>query len=71
MYVCRSNLNFLNDMQPTEQLKLARIERSQRKVEIDNQIIHSYERLDNSFTIKEEEISELYTDLQLKLNIPK
>lgn len=58
-------------MQPSDNIKKAHLERAHRKEDIDNQIKHNYQRVENSFAIKEEEIAELYSDLQLKLNIPK
>ncbi|KAM7359292.1 biogenesis of lysosome-related organelles complex 1 subunit 5-like isoform 2-T2 [Cochliomyia hominivorax] len=57
--------------EPSEALKEARLERVKRKEDIDSQIKHNYQRVENSFTVKEEEIAELYSDLQFKLNIPK
>ncbi|XP_075144594.1 biogenesis of lysosome-related organelles complex 1 subunit 5 [Haematobia irritans] len=45
--------------------------RLKRKEDFDLELKHNYQRVEDSFTIKEEEISELYSDLQLKLNIPK
>ncbi|XP_023306102.1 biogenesis of lysosome-related organelles complex 1 subunit 5 [Lucilia cuprina] len=67
--------NLVNDLQkpqePSETLKEARLERIRRKEDINKQIEHNYQRVENSFAVKEEEIAELYSDLQLKLNIPK
>lgn len=61
----------LSITQPSDTLKQARLEREQRRQDIDQQIKHNYQRVENSFAVKEEEIAELYTDLQFKLNIPK
>ncbi|TMW49464.1 hypothetical protein DOY81_005474 [Sarcophaga bullata] len=57
--------------EPSDNIRKTRLERALRKEDIDNQIKHNYQRVENSFAIKEEEIAELYSDLQLKLNIPK
>ncbi|XP_065354090.1 biogenesis of lysosome-related organelles complex 1 subunit 5 [Calliphora vicina] len=57
--------------EPSDSLKEARLNRAQRKEDINKQLEHNYQRVENSFAVKEEEIAELYTDLQLKLNIPK
>ncbi|XP_013116221.1 biogenesis of lysosome-related organelles complex 1 subunit 5 [Stomoxys calcitrans] len=46
-------------------------ERLKRKQVFDSELKHNYQRVEDSFAVKEEEISELYSDLQLKLNIPK
>ncbi|EDV94431.1 biogenesis of lysosome-related organelles complex 1 subunit 5 [Drosophila grimshawi] len=56
---------------PSAELQEARRAREQRKAEFVNNLQHGYQRLDNSFQEKEEEIAELYSDLQLKLNITK
>ncbi|KAH8381734.1 hypothetical protein KR093_011487, partial [Drosophila rubida] len=56
---------------PSTQLQKARHAREQRKAEFLNNLQHGYQRIDNSFEEKEEEIAELYSDLQLKLNITK
>ncbi|KAH8310261.1 hypothetical protein KR044_000291, partial [Drosophila immigrans] len=56
---------------PSEKLQAARRAREQRKEEFLNNLQHGYQRIDNSFEEKEEEIAELYSDLQLKLNITK
>ncbi|XP_030558975.1 biogenesis of lysosome-related organelles complex 1 subunit 5 [Drosophila novamexicana] len=56
---------------PSANLQEARLAREQRKAEFINNLQHSYQRIDNSFEEKEEEIAELYSDLQLKLNINK
>ncbi|ALC47416.1 muted, partial [Drosophila busckii] len=56
---------------PSEQLVQARHSREIRKAEFLNNLQHGYKRIDNSFEEKEEEIAELYADLQLKLNINK
>ncbi|XP_054725462.1 biogenesis of lysosome-related organelles complex 1 subunit 5 [Anastrepha obliqua] len=48
--------------------------RKERETKIKNfkiDLEHKYERVKNSFEEKEEEIDELYSDLQVKLNIPK
>lgn len=56
---------------PSTRLQEARRAREQRKQEFLNNLQHGYQRIDNSFEEKEEEIAELYSDLQLKLNITK
>ncbi|KAH8398623.1 hypothetical protein KR215_003026, partial [Drosophila sulfurigaster] len=56
---------------PSTRLQEARRAREQRKAEFLNNLQHGYQRIDNSFEEKEEEIAELYSDLQLKLNITK
>ncbi|XP_017082752.1 biogenesis of lysosome-related organelles complex 1 subunit 5 [Drosophila eugracilis] len=53
------------------QLKEARLAREQRRAEFLTNLEHGYRRIENSFEEKEEEIAELYSDLQLKLNIAK
>lgn len=58
-------------MQPSTILQEARKAREQRKAEFLNNLEHDYKRIENSFEEKEEEIAELYSDLQLKLNITK
>ncbi|XP_032577903.1 biogenesis of lysosome-related organelles complex 1 subunit 5 isoform X1 [Drosophila sechellia] len=52
-------------------LQEARLAREQRRAEFLTNLEHGYRRIDNSFEEKEEEIAELYSDLQLKLNIAK
>lgn len=52
-------------------LREARLQRAERREDIENQLKHNYQRVENSFAVKEEEIAELYSDLQFKLNIPK
>ncbi|KAL7730331.1 hypothetical protein ACLKA6_016577 [Drosophila palustris] len=56
---------------PSARLQEARRAREQRKQEFLNNLQHGYQRIENSFEEKEEEIAELYSDLQLKLNITK
>ncbi|XP_020813159.1 biogenesis of lysosome-related organelles complex 1 subunit 5, partial [Drosophila serrata] len=53
------------------QLEEARRAREQRRAEFLTNLEHGYRRIENSFEEKEEEIAELYSDLQLKLNIAK
>ncbi|KQS52522.1 biogenesis of lysosome-related organelles complex 1 subunit 5 [Drosophila erecta] len=53
------------------QLQEARLAREQRRAEFLTNLEHGYRRIENSFEEKEEEIAELYSDLQLKLNIAK
>ncbi|XP_017058565.1 biogenesis of lysosome-related organelles complex 1 subunit 5 [Drosophila ficusphila] len=50
------------------QLQEARLAREQRRAEFLTNLEHGYRRIENSFEEKEEEIAELYSDLQLKLN---
>lgn len=57
--------------QPSPNLQEARQAREQRKAEFLNNLQHDYKRIESSFEEKEEEIAELYSDLQLKLNITK
>ncbi|XP_023169341.1 biogenesis of lysosome-related organelles complex 1 subunit 5 [Drosophila hydei] len=59
------------EREPSVELQEARRAREQRKAEFMNNLKHNYQRIDNSFEEKEEEIAELYSDLQLKLNISK
>ncbi|XP_073817553.1 biogenesis of lysosome-related organelles complex 1 subunit 5 [Musca autumnalis] len=47
----------------------SRAQRAKRKEDFDLELKHNYQRVENSFAVKEEEISELYTDLQLKLKL--
>ncbi|XP_034486025.1 biogenesis of lysosome-related organelles complex 1 subunit 5 [Drosophila innubila] len=56
---------------PSARLQEARRAREQRKQEFLENLQHGYQRIDNSFEEKEEEIAELYSDLQLKLNVTK
>ncbi|KAL9891368.1 biogenesis of lysosome-related organelles complex 1 subunit 5 [Glossina fuscipes fuscipes] len=55
---------------PSEELVQARLERAKRRDNFESDLKYNYQRLDVSFITKEEEIAELYSDLQLKLNIP-
>ncbi|EDW84700.2 uncharacterized protein Dwil_GK12991 [Drosophila willistoni] len=55
----------------SNKLQEARKAREERKAEFLINLQHGYQRIDNSFEEKEEEIAELYSDLQLKLNITK
>lgn len=64
-------LNIFFYEQPSTNLQEARKAREQRKAEFLNNLEHDYKRIENSFEEKEEEIAELYSDLQLKLNITK
>ncbi|EDW16344.2 uncharacterized protein Dmoj_GI10477 [Drosophila mojavensis] len=59
------------ERKPSVELQEARRAREQRKAEFLSNLQHNYKRIDNSFEEKEEEIAELYSDLQLKLNINK
>ncbi|XP_033164585.1 biogenesis of lysosome-related organelles complex 1 subunit 5 isoform X2 [Drosophila mauritiana] len=52
-------------------LQETRLAREQRRAEFLTNLEHGYRRIENSFEEKEEEIAELYSDLQLKLNIAK
>ncbi|KAH8381854.1 hypothetical protein KR009_000658, partial [Drosophila setifemur] len=56
---------------PSSQLQEKRLAREQKRAEFLNNLEHGYQRIENSFEEKEEEIAELYSDLQLKLNIAK
>ncbi|XP_017104143.3 biogenesis of lysosome-related organelles complex 1 subunit 5 [Drosophila bipectinata] len=56
---------------PSTRLQEARLAREKRRAEFLTNLEHGYRRIENSFEEKEEEIAELYSDLQLKLNIPK
>ncbi|XP_005181174.1 biogenesis of lysosome-related organelles complex 1 subunit 5 [Musca domestica] len=47
----------------------SRAQRTKRKEDFDLELKHNYQRVENSFAVKEEEISELYSDLQLKLKL--
>jgi len=58
-------------LQASTQLQEARLAREQRRAEFLTNLEHGYRRIENSFEEKEEEIAELYSDLQLKLNIAK
>ncbi|XP_018798779.1 PREDICTED: biogenesis of lysosome-related organelles complex 1 subunit 5 [Bactrocera latifrons] len=66
---------FLNKVelrkQPNEYLIQSRKDRERKKANFLIDLEHKYERVKNSFEEKEEEIDELYSDLQIKLNIPK
>ncbi|SPP82777.1 biogenesis of lysosome-related organelles complex 1 subunit 5 [Drosophila guanche] len=53
------------------QLQEARQSREQRRSEFLTNLQHGYARIENSFEEKEEEIAELYSDLQLKLSTAK
>ncbi|XP_068157057.1 biogenesis of lysosome-related organelles complex 1 subunit 5 [Drosophila tropicalis] len=55
----------------SNKLQEARKDREERKAEFLINLQHGYQRIDNSFEEKEEEIAELYSDLQLKLSIAK
>ncbi|XP_017491512.1 PREDICTED: biogenesis of lysosome-related organelles complex 1 subunit 5-like isoform X3 [Rhagoletis zephyria] len=59
---------FLNKVQSG---KKARKEREEKRKNFEVDLEHKYERIKNSFEEKEEEIDELYSDLQIKLNISK
>ncbi|XP_037947993.1 biogenesis of lysosome-related organelles complex 1 subunit 5-like [Teleopsis dalmanni] len=56
---------------PGDFLAESRKQRQQIKDNFCNDLKHGFTRIDNSFEQKEEEIAELYSDLQLKLNITK
>ncbi|XP_039947698.1 biogenesis of lysosome-related organelles complex 1 subunit 5 [Bactrocera neohumeralis] len=66
---------FLNKVelqkQPNEYLIQSRKDREHKRANFLIDLEHKYERVKNSFEEKEEEIDELYSDLQVKLNIPK
>ncbi|XP_017142695.1 biogenesis of lysosome-related organelles complex 1 subunit 5 [Drosophila miranda] len=53
------------------QLRESRQSRERRRAEFLTNLQHGYKRIENSFEEKEEEIAELYSDLQLKLSIAK
>ncbi|XP_017491505.1 PREDICTED: biogenesis of lysosome-related organelles complex 1 subunit 5-like isoform X2 [Rhagoletis zephyria] len=66
---------FLNKVQsgkkPSDFFIQARKEREEKRKNFEVDLEHKYERIKNSFEEKEEEIDELYSDLQIKLNISK
>ncbi|CAD6994971.1 biogenesis of lysosome-related organelles complex 1 subunit 5 [Ceratitis capitata] len=66
---------FLSKAQlPKEQSETLTKSRENRVLKRDSFLLdlnHRYDRVKNSFEEKEEEIDELYSDLQVKLNIPK
>ncbi|XP_011194759.2 biogenesis of lysosome-related organelles complex 1 subunit 5 [Zeugodacus cucurbitae] len=56
---------------PSQSLTQSRKDREEKKANFLIELEHKYKRVKNSFEEKEEEIDELYSDLQVKLNIPK
>ncbi|XP_030369229.1 biogenesis of lysosome-related organelles complex 1 subunit 5 [Scaptodrosophila lebanonensis] len=71
-----SNVNALLEKvqiehQPSSELQTARRLRAERKAEFLKNLQHDFQRIENSFEEKEEEIAELYSDLERKLNIAK
>ncbi|XP_061388691.1 biogenesis of lysosome-related organelles complex 1 subunit 5 [Musca vetustissima] len=65
--------NLVEDLQkpkvPSPEILESQAQRSKRKEDFDLELKHNYQRVENSFAVKEEEISELYSDLQLKLKL--